>query len=249
MHVILVADRKKDRDTSEKMMAFRAKWVAKYFHAESYIEAYEGRVVLPPEVFHDRDIPGITDAPDRLLPPKQPPPKAGRQRVRRLQRQPNRSRSRFQPEEYVSETRAARGETEAASPFVQVSGKRFKKKSPAGRKRKRNPRKTRAQVELFPQDTEEVDTEAQTNKEEVQFCPLCDEEKRVPDSAFQPGDLVMCGKQDPMLMGGRPAVTRAIAQVKSVWRAPRGKYAYLCHILFPDGHCQTTHSKYIKATI
>jgi hypothetical protein len=84
MHVILVVDANEGRDSPEKKLAFREKWVATYFHAEAYIKAYEGRTLTPPTLSEDPHVPGVTDAPDRVLPPKLPKPNVGRQRQQRM---------------------------------------------------------------------------------------------------------------------------------------------------------------------
>ena len=64
-------------------LVFREKWVAKYFHAESYIKAYTGITLFLPKFDQKLRIAGVTDAPNRVLPPPQPTPARGRQKINR----------------------------------------------------------------------------------------------------------------------------------------------------------------------
>ena len=128
MHIILIVDKLGLRNSVKQMLEFREKYVPRYFHAESYIKAYvPDRTVIPPKLHHDECLPGITDAPDRVLPPPQPKRKLGRQQVARMTRQKRRSRGKFAADEYVDRKRAGRGASSAANSFVKASTSRFKK--------------------------------------------------------------------------------------------------------------------------
>ena len=110
------------------MLAFREKWVASYFHAENYINAYCGNTIFRPGVDQDLVIPGITDAKDKVLPPPQPQKKRGRDKINRATTQPRRSRAKFPAKQYVRNMRRARNSTVAANPCVIASTKIFEKK-------------------------------------------------------------------------------------------------------------------------
>ena len=73
----------RDVPPTPKKLAFRQKWVAKYFHAESYIEAYKRMTLFLPKIDQHLHITGVTDAPNRVLPPLQPTPERGRQKINR----------------------------------------------------------------------------------------------------------------------------------------------------------------------
>lgn len=94
LHAIYIIDSCNDRSTPKKMLTFRENWVPAYFHAESYIQAYDlNRCVIPPFVDQSLNIPGVTDAPDRVLPPRQPKRKKGRHKLNRAKSKKKRSRA------------------------------------------------------------------------------------------------------------------------------------------------------------
>ena len=83
LHAIYLVDSFQGRSTNAKKTCLSPEGVAKYFHAESYIKAYTGITLFLPKFDQKLRIAGVTDAPNRVLPPPQPTPARGRQKINR----------------------------------------------------------------------------------------------------------------------------------------------------------------------
>ena len=263
MHVIVVVDANEGRDSPEKKLAFREKWVAPYFHAEAYSKAYKGRTLTPPDLNEDPHVPGVTDAPDRVLPPPLPNPNVGRQRQKRMKSgKKRRTRAGWDADKYVKRTRSLWEASGPANPFVQATTVPFKLS------RRGRPSRGRAAVAAVNPDVPQIGMDVggrewstdesvsnsssahedvhSRDDEEVYSCDECAARDRVVGANFHPGAHVMCGRQELGLRGGRPDSHKERAIVMGVRKSGTSNYrSLLLHVRFPDGHCQTTLSKYV----
>lgn len=94
----------------------------------------------------------------------------------------------------------------------------------------------------------DVTTESkdEMSTEEPQTCKWCARLQSEEGAPFQPGEFVLCGRQHEDVLGGLPAFNKEKAQVMSVWKQGTSRRAYMVHLQFTDGHCQTTKSRFIE---
>ena len=134
-HVLVVSDKLDCRITPELNDTFRKQWIAPYFWAENYIDAYNKEFVVPPDMDGSDKLNLPNDA-RRVTKPYMKTKNKKRNPTKRKTKGEGgrRSRGKFNPEEYQQSKRHQYSRVGPANPFVRISNPDIFKKKPCGRK-------------------------------------------------------------------------------------------------------------------